>query len=292
MREPKWSPMSEFSGYLAGPVATPIVAQSGTGRVVAVFSSVAYVKLSGEFIAIAKAGVEPGPLTLLTDIPAKTDLSRLGFTPGQNAQFQPGLIRVAGVSITLDPVSLWSPPVSCPPSAQRLAQGLSSLARSELAPPEPSLGGIDWRDGATFAPGRAWLACVWTKGGSDAAWARQLVGRGPGLTPSGDDFLGGMMIALHRLHRADIAGRLWQSIEDTAKQATNEISCALLRAAARGHGSASLQSAITALCDGGRDLDAALAQIDQIGHSSGWDALAGVWAVLSHFAGLPIYRAA
>ena len=109
---------------------------------------------------------------------------------------------------------------------------------------------------------------------------RALVGLGPGLTPSGDDLLGGMMIALHGFGRDDISDELWRAVRPRALDAGNVISLAHLSAASEGQGSAAVHALLHALHTG--DCDAMtwhLGQIDRIGHTSGWDALAGVLTV-------------
>lgn len=108
-----------------------------------------------------------------------------------------------------------------------------------------------------------------------------LLGLGPGLTPSGDDALGGAMIALHALGRNDLASRMAEAVSLKAAQATNSISRAHLEVAASGQGGGPLHNALAALMRAGPDLGAALQGLDRMGHSSGWDAFAGAVAVLA-----------
>jgi len=61
-----------------------------------------------------------------------------------------------------------------------------------------------------------------------------LLGAGPGLTPSGDDLLAGVMLVLHRLQRADLSNELWQVLQPQLQYRTHAISAAHLRMAARG----------------------------------------------------------
>ena len=124
----------------------------------------------------------------------------------------------------------------------------------------------------------------WIAAGRDAAPREpieRLLGLGPGLTPSGDDFLGGMMIALSMSGRAEAAAALAAPVLATAPLATNRISAAHLGAAARGLGADALHRAIDALASGDRGaLAPALRGLDAIGHSSGWDAMAGAVSAL------------
>jgi hypothetical protein len=114
---------------------------------------------------------------------------------------------------------------------------------------------------------------------------RALIGLGPGLTPSGNDLLGGVLVALRLRDRPDLAETLWNGIRGALESGTNAISRAHLAAAARGLGGAALHAVLNDLLTGKSDVIAArLAAIDRIGHTSGWDALAGaVLALRAHF---------
>ena len=109
-----------------------------------------------------------------------------------------------------------------------------------------------------------------------------LLGLGPGLTPSGDDFLGGAMIALAALGEPGRARRLADLILPSAAHLTGKISVAHLACAAKGEGAAALHGALAVLArpEPGA-MGTALAAIDRIGHCSGWDGLAGAVAVLA-----------
>ncbi len=102
--------------------------------------------------------------------------------------------------------------------------------------------------------------------------AAGLVGLGPGLTPSGDDLFGGALCALHASGRAEVAARLAGWLLPLAKGGTSRISYAHLACAAEGECGEAVNDAIVALLGGG-EVD--LERIDAIGHTSGWDALAG-----------------
>jgi hypothetical protein len=112
----------------------------------------------------------------------------------------------------------------------------------------------------------------WLVGNAIVEEAQQLIGLGPGLTPSGDDYLGGMLVALRRTGRTMQAEGLWRWLQPRLRERTSAISAAHLTAAAAGEGHEALHSVL----DGELDLDA----LDAVGHTSGWDALAGAAAVL------------
>ena len=120
----------------------------------------------------------------------------------------------------------------------------------------------------------AWLASPTTTPEA----ARGLIGLGPGLTPSGDDLIGGTLCALHAMSDAALAKRLADWALPIASEATNRISNAHLACAAQGECGDSVNNAIVALL-GGKPPD--LDRIDAIGHTSGWDALAGAALALA-----------
>jgi hypothetical protein len=97
------------------------------------------------------------------------------------------------------------------------------------------------------------------------------------LTPSGDDFIGGLLIALHTLGRIDKARLLAKHLLPVAAAATGTISFAHLRCAAEGTGSQALHDISAALYRADRaKIISGLSTIDRMGHSSGWDMLAGL----------------
>lgn len=113
--------------------------------------------------------------------------------------------------------------------------------------------------------------------------AIHLVGLGQGLTPSGDDLLGGFLYTHRMLDSTD-----WRSlIADTSgvdewlqqvRPLTNKISFTILADYLRGCAALPLYEFLNAALDEQsiEDLIPAAFRIAEIGHSSGWDLLAGV----------------
>lgn len=109
-----------------------------------------------------------------------------------------------------------------------------------------------------------------------------LVGLGPGLTPSGDDFLIGLAATLTAI-RHPLAPFLVH-LEPHFARRTTDVSAAFLAHAARGEYSELLHDALSALLNasgsGGAEA-AALGRLLSFGSSSGADTLMGVWAALT-----------
>ncbi len=118
-----------------------------------------------------------------------------------------------------------------------------------------------------------------------------LAGLGPGLTPAGDDFLAGILLALAltQEHRADaelaeIAGLLLE----TAAPRTHEISAAYLRAAYAGEASERWHALIGALSAGnGVEAASAAEAVMKFGETSGADMLAGFLVGMGAIHNLP-----
>ncbi len=122
--------------------------------------------------------------------------------------------------------------------------------------------------------------------------ARYLVGRGPGLTPSGDDILMGYTCARWAF---GCAGSLPVYIADATRARSTEVSASYAEALRHGWVSPIYRDLICAA--GLRDeqtFDRAARTIGQIGHTSGTDALLGLSIGFSYVtarAASPIHRA-
>ena len=118
-------------------------------------------------------------------------------------------------------------------------------------------------------------------GSVDPELIAPLLGLGPGLTPSGDDFVGGMMIALCSLGETTLCRNLWVASQPLASAAGNPIALAHLAAASEGLANIALHHTLAAIIEGQIDCLCALrTAIDRVGHTSGWDGMAGVVRIL------------
>jgi hypothetical protein len=118
-----------------------------------------------------------------------------------------------------------------------------------------------------------------------------LVGLGEGLTPSGDDFLGGLLFGLRQQACADFDETWidWDVVRDWVADAstlTSRISHAILSDLAAGHGPEPLHAlARETLSGGSREVVAGhAARVIGIGNTSGWDLLAGFSVALGNSA--------
>jgi len=105
---------------------------------------------------------------------------------------------------------------------------------------------------------------------------QNLIGAGPGLTPSGDDFLCGVFTTLHLSGFSDIANALWDSVRIFTEQSTTQVSTALLEQAALGESGERIDAVIKAYFDHPAVAAARFQQlVELIGETSGWDWLTG-----------------
>jgi hypothetical protein len=109
------------------------------------------------------------------------------------------------------------------------------------------------------------------------------IGRGPGLTPSGDDILVGMIAALWCVGAvtAHPLGRMGARLEVAARRRTTDISLEYLHYACRGMAAGVLRDLLSAL--GSADSPAVLAAVGRLrryGHTSGMDCLLGAVTAL------------
>lgn len=277
-----------------------------TGRVAAVFARSFYVESKhGMWACFGPPTIGMGPLNCVCDLSDRVDFRANGLHESLTFRVNQNLLRVAEwLEFSLEGAETWQPAkLSGKVAPHRLMKNLDRLvsaARTRL--PATGLGFliggedvqpngnplvvqaqkavlqlVEWLEVA-LNDGTAWLA-------PPPAEAVRLIGLGPGLTPSGDDFVGGIMVALRFVGRCDIAEALARWALPLAQARSNSISTAYLAAAAAGDTGQGLHDVLVRLGspDAG-DLSTNFDAIDNIGHASGWDTLAGLVVACSLFA--------
>jgi hypothetical protein len=278
-----------LAAFEVGCLARQALQPGQRGRVSAVFERSFYVSIAGTEICVGPGGLGGGPLNLRCHgTPEAWRAAGLG--EGMAVLAGPRELRLPPhFVIALADAAVWTPELPGPWSAASLGAGLAAL--DNLLPARLPRVGL----GFLALPGRGGGAAIAAAACGPAAALSEylrdamagngdrtvpnlhgLIGLGPGLTPSGDDLLGGAMVALHLLDRPELAEVLWNEISAALETGTNAISRAHLAAAARGFGGAALHAVLNDLLTGKCDaLTARLDAIDRIGHCSGWDALGG-----------------
>ncbi len=301
---------------LTGAKAYHWLQHSRHGRVAAVYKQCLYLADHGDaLICLGSRRLGPGPINALCDAEWEHTES---FKAGDVWQRRGNVLQVgAKHCFRIDHPAVWRPaPVKGPWDANaiagRLQRARDYLATINAGPLMPLL----LRDSAprcdrlqsAFKQQAAtgiralvqWLEESFIHFGSPGDIPEDvvsLIGLGPGLTPSGDDFLGGALVALRTLKRDAAADPLADWIKRRAPALTNDISLAHLSAACDGEGLEPVHRALNAILENGvRDLFlmrrsekpvkpsltrfSALARLGAVGHSSGFDAFSGVLAVV------------
>jgi Protein of unknown function (DUF2877) len=271
-----------------GVVAARLLRGGARGRIAAVFERSFYVTDDTLWACIGVAGIGRGPLNVCLAGATAWD----GPCASVDAPYTVAdrRIMMGGVArVSLRDAVIWSPPsISSAPNRTRLA---AFIAAARTRAPEMGLSRAVFADDVTSTPVlRAAVAPITAVRNAlkNAASSRiqvagiakaciELLGLGPGLTPSGDDFVGGLLVALRACGHAQVADEIWSSIAPAHGERTSPLSAAHVRAAAEGQGAEAVHEAMVAvLSDEVTDFTPHFAALDRIGHCSGWDAMAGV----------------
>jgi hypothetical protein len=247
---------------------------SGQARVLARLSASTYLTAGDEIVWLGAVGSELHPRAVLAAAapPVEDEIVRLDA----------------------DALIPWQPPALSleRASAERLAVGWRRLADGAAAlGPVGGFGALVTGaplafplDGARGGAAALADACARDDAVAGAEAAMTLLGLGGGLTPSGDDFVGGALFArglLGAARCADAAGwrRAGDAVCRAARARTHSISAALLGDLVAGRGWAPLHDLVAALAAGARaPAEVAAGRLVRLGHTSGWDLLAGLGA--------------
>ena len=232
--------------------------------------------------------------------PRTLDLRASGVTPGMAASLTTERCAVdgAGFVVELAGAARWSPRIAprSPDPWPRRAAEVHAMARAASTP-----GGIAGLPVARDALERLGIAIAAGDRFAGITAAQQLVGLGPGLTPSGDDALSGVAAALHAVaHPATTWFTAALGDLGDLDARTTFVAAAMLRYAVRGDVAERTHRLLAALLapsdDGDASTSAAIASAvhDTVawGATSGSDLLAGVLVGLDAAAGRTLAVAA
>lgn len=230
-----------------------IAARRGAGRVVAVYRAAAYLRFPAGLLAMTSGAAPSGPLHLRVAVLPRLD---------------------TGDPVEIDPTGLrgrhWSVPLDAPTWTGEVPDG-DAVARPQCpdGPDEP--------------------IAELLRAGDLATLAGSIGGRGPGLTPSGDDVLAGVLL---------VARARWGPAAEpdllavAGSVVTTDVAVALLFWAARGQCIEPAHSWLTARakCD---DTGAtqALARLQRVGASSGRALRRGLELAAAQLPGSEIHTA-
>ena len=213
--------------------------------------------------------VAPSGLRLPTALTVATEVVGWGVQPGDEVLVGDGAIQLPGVCVRA--VRTWRPT-----RVRTAVDGPPAWSTAAVAP-------LPWAE-----PARVLTQRLRSRQDLSSAVAA-LVGAGPGLTPSGDDVLCGVLLGmrLHGPESAALVPLLWREIERRLP-ATTSISAALLTEAAQGYAVPSVVRLTEAMLGADDVLVAqAAGEVLTIGHSSGSDLLGGLLGSLEALACSP-----
>ena len=252
------------------------------GRVHSVFDRVVNVRGDrGELFSIATRDVDNAPNTVVIDVPA---FDATALREGDHVTGSARSLELAEHAvIALDTAIPWHPQRTPYPRASARLERNLVLARAHAA---QAFG----RDTRAASPGvaarldllRACLGVALSNGERETTrvHGKAMLGLGPGLTPSGDDFVLGLFAVLHVDESPCAQWRdLCTDIVGDIDDRTNAISAAALKMAAQGRVRESIDTLLTMLMTGDREtVRRALDRVLAIGSTSGADIVAGIVA--------------
>jgi hypothetical protein len=247
----------------------------GRARVLARLTGSTYLTAGGEIVWLGAADAALHPRAILAAAPA-LDADEMRIDVGGLTPWRPALPALDGRTL-----------VSLGEGWRRL------VTRRDLLGPPAGFGALAAGGPLDFpladargAAGRLADACARDDAPAATAAALALLGLGGGLTPSGDDYVGAALFGRRLVARAGlIDAAAWRRVAGAVLAAaparTHPISVALLGDLAAGLAWAPLHDLVAALA-----AEAAAKAVEparrliRLGHSSGWDMLAGLGAGL------------
>ena len=255
---PSWP--AAVSPLVLGAVAGPRRA----ARVLGVFPTCVYVGLGPHDAVLALLARDALLQPIGLRLPTWSPDVRWDVSPGDEVDVGEGRVRLARADVVAARVQRL-PRVAPPPPGQPPHRAPDCALDCALDwPPEAQ------RSLAALAQD---LAAAALTNQPVAPFLRSLVGAGRGLTPSGDDAIAGVVLALRAAGRLRAVDRVGSHLGPLLDRTTS-VSAALLRAAVDGY---AVPEVVALLAAPGPSPDPRLLErVLAIGHSSGRDLLAGI----------------
>jgi hypothetical protein len=257
----------ETAGVASVALASVLRGADRPVRVIGAFPTAIYIDAGDMVVAVVTLdAVRLANAVVIPMVSTEAPFSGLGASPASKV----GQGSLAIGSLTVRCTRWWDPGV-------RLGAVDASTVRSQVGRLGSLLAGDARQPGVALPAGLvdAWRACDLPV---VITYARGLVGLGPGLTPSGDDLLSGMLAAFRVLGGdpafADAAGA---ALATLATARTTSISATLLRLAGAGQVAQEAAGVLLAIA-AGEPLEQVLHTLLGIGHTSGADLAAGILA--------------
>lgn len=279
-----------------GSLALGCVQERSEATIRGITSRGIFIQTKSRWIIFLSYEQVPGPLTI--NMPAAKDFAT-SLLPGEKIQIQSGDLSFADkIIVTTQHLHGWQPkaPTFSPLLAADRHERIASAAEivitkgntenlsvllpyimTESNPDHHSREMPAWHRKILRLPGKL-------NDQRSAAYLIDLLGAGPGLTPSADDFIIGWLLAVSRWHpllaAPDNLESFNQQIVAAAYQKTTTLSANLIECAARGLADQRLVDAIDWLMVGTQEGDRVIKNLLTWGNTSGVDAFVGFAAAL------------
>ena len=311
---------NEIRAVCIGETAQALLSDTPQAKIVGVTSRGVFLQLATEWVVFLSEEPLRGPLTINLSPGSSEKIAPPGYTSPRpllsrvTTQFwqaviiSPGriLFPIPDATIDLQGAATWRPPprptVILPPAgrvgyltqlahlvlAQRMPEPYGRALQFILTDPKSAKGKSHPDDQvknvlAQLAGVRQLLRASDRKPNQTSELCEQLapwLGLGSGLTPSGDDLIIGLLLALSRWGDVlapglDLAA-LQREILPLARRKTTLLSASLIECATQGQGDERLLTALDGIMTGSPDPTTGASHLLQWGNSSGVDALTGM----------------
>lgn len=284
---------------VCGLVARDILVQSaGTeAEIGAVNPRSFYVLSENGLVCFGAASIGNGPINVLApDLGFPPDLMNAGVYPEAKCFIDASEISIGdALTFGFGDALTWRPPEWPMPAPiwvgarQLLRDAISNTAPIEglsrlVLRPEGAASLIERAAQVPIETVIARLPEILRKRESDRGLSDALtllIGLGPGLTPSGDDLIGGILVALTAVRQRGVRDQIWDAIGPELDMLTVPVSAMHLAVAADGLAAEALHDVVRmVLADDRKRLPTAIGRAATIGATSGWDGMAGALLVL------------
>ncbi|TGE31510.1 DUF2877 domain-containing protein [Desulfosporosinus sp. Sb-LF] len=274
----------------------------------------------GNLSSISRVDVSNGPANIVTSLPVTSDFTHYGIEPGTLVRLDSDLtmLNIGSLSVSLKNATLWESPIAhfgAPLPLSQIKANLVEVGRwvnltnstssglTKLFPHLESLRSGTYlppsnTDPVTFLAGQAINSLLPALRTADRTSIKEsassLIGLGPGLTPSGDDYLAGLLLSLAAAAKllpesfTLAQNELSNTVIGLAPGLTNDLSYQMLLFAARETGSELMENMVVALFCATQtksSLIQAAVDLSAVGASSGFDQLLGIMSGASLYSG-------
>ena len=278
-------------GIIAAPAAVSWLSTTKDARILCVFErSCTLTRNDGKLLSLVTADIGPGPFAMV--IASGHEQLNSGIQSFSSIRLdvpvtvRNGFIALDWLAVDATGVEIWNPQPDWPAVTAEILieKSLELINLLKLHGPSGSM--ADLITGAELNQTQQLVSDVWpylAKGLGELDLRKskdqisKIAGLGGGLTPAGDDFLLGVMMAIWCCLPFPQAKRVSLDIVNATVGRTTSLSAAWLKAAGKGEATQYWHELIEALSSRGDPLALQRAgrRIISIGHTSGADALTG-----------------